>query len=413
MNYNHIKIPHPKSAILALLLCFLTTTVFAQQRPPFSDETVEGKDGVLLMPYTKGEVKQEIRFVNSPGLEKYSAAELDACKKSAANVASILADWLNNYHPQGFEARIITLMDFVYDATLNSQSSNPHPKVYAKIELHFAPLEHTSNGKYPNYAASSYVSIFLNGTDNSVAGASVAGNLYIKPRKTTDFFGADIYQTTNKEITIASRRNTSVFQPVSQEQYLQTAIREQQENKKNTGLPSRPPDKNERRKEIEQTYKELLKIDKNIAEETKKAALHELENESKNESLDFESKLQTELDQMPASERVKPAFYATDPDALTNLYGLTGNYSGLCPESHRNGCESLVRTNPDILGFSPSGKINLMFIQWNIIQESGENPDRPRFYASELKHNNVQQWNLAHLYQQGELWKAILDLANN
>lgn len=393
--------------ITGILFVCLTSGKLAAQHP-FSDEVIEGR-----MPYTKGEVKQELRFINSLGFKKYSKSELYACKKSAGKVASILANWLNNDSLQGFEVKIITFLDFLSEATLDSPLNDPRPKVFAKIEVHFAPFWHTANGKYPNYAESAYVSIFLNGTDNYITGAPLAGNYYISPRRTADFFGACIYQTTNEELTIVSRGNTSVFQPVSQEEYLQTAIREQQENKKNTGLPSQPPDKNERRKEIEQTYKELQKINKEIAEEFKETALKELANEPNGEFLDMESKLQMELDQMPATERIKPAFYATDADALTNLYDLTGNYSGLCPESHHDGCEALVRTNPELLGFSSTGKINLVILQWNKIQTSGTNADKPRFYESKKKHDNVHQWNLARLYQQREVWKTIFNLANN
>ena len=393
--------------ITGILFVCLTSGKLAAQHP-FSDEVIEGR-----MPYTKGEVKQELRFINSLGFKKYSKSELYACKKSAGKVASILANWLNNDSLQGFEVKIITFLDFLSEATLDSPLNDPRPKVFAKIEVHFAPFWHTANGKYPNYAESAYVSIFLNGTDNYITGAPVVGNFYIRPRKVFDFFGACIYQTTNEEITIVSRGNTSVFQPVSQEEYLQTAIREQQENKKNTGLPSQPPDKNERRKEIEQTYKELQKINKEIAEEFKETALKELANEPNGEFLDMESKLQMELDQMPATERIKPAFYATDADALTNLYDLTGNYSGLCPESHHDGCEALVRTNPELLGFSSTGKINLVILQWNKIQTSGTNADKPRFYESKKKHDHVHQWNLERLYQQRAVWKNIFNLANN
>jgi hypothetical protein len=365
------------------------------------------------MPYTKGEVKLELRFINSCGFKKYSEAELVACKKTAGKVVSILEDWLNDNSLQGFDAKIITFLDFLPETTLDSPLNDPRPKVFAKIEVHFAPFWHTANGKYPNYAESAYVSIFLNGTDNYITGAPVARNFYIRPRKIFDFFGACIYQTTNEEITIVSRRNTSVFQPVSQEEYLQTAIREQQENKKNTGLLSQPPDKNERRKEIEQTYKELQEINKEIAEEFKKTALKELDNEPNGDFLDMESKLQMELDQMPVTERIKPAFYAADGNISSQLFDLTGNYSGLCPESHHDGCETLVRTNPELLGFSSTGKINLMILLWNKIQTSGTNADKPRFYESKKKHDNVHQWNLARLYQQREVWKTIFNLANN
>ena len=39
-----------------------------------------------------------------------------------------------------------------------------------------------------------------------------------------------------------------------------------------------------------------------------------------------------ELDQIPATERIKPVFYATDADALTNLYDLT-EIIRLCPKA--------------------------------------------------------------------------------
>ena len=39
--------------------------------------------------------------------------------------------------------------------------------------------------------------------------------------------------------------------------------------------------------------------------------------------------------------------------------------------------------------------------------------DKPRFYESKKKHDNVHQWNLARLYQQREVWKTIFNLANN
>jgi len=55
--------------IISILFACLTSGKLVAQHP-FSDKVIEGR-----MPYTKGEVKQEIRFVNSPGLEKYSVAE--------------------------------------------------------------------------------------------------------------------------------------------------------------------------------------------------------------------------------------------------------------------------------------------------------------------------------------------------
>ena len=86
------------------------------------------------MPYTKGEVKQELRFINSLGFKKYSKSELYACKKSAGKVASILANWLNNDSFQGFEVKIITFLDFLSEATLDSPLNDPRPKVFAKID---------------------------------------------------------------------------------------------------------------------------------------------------------------------------------------------------------------------------------------------------------------------------------------
>lgn len=49
--------------ITGILFVCLTSGKLAAQHP-FSDEVIEGR-----MPYTKGEVKQELRFINSLGFK--------------------------------------------------------------------------------------------------------------------------------------------------------------------------------------------------------------------------------------------------------------------------------------------------------------------------------------------------------
>lgn len=373
------------------IFCMLCRQLSAQQ--PYSDEVING-----MMPYTKGEIKQRFVFVNSYGLKNYSEAEFNACKSAAQRVTASMLNWLKNNPPQGYEALINTFIDILPNNSFKSPSDDPHPRIYAKIELHYAPYVHTPKGKFANYEVGTWVTVYLNGMDKTTFGAPIAGDICVIPRKTADFFDFGIYQTAGEEVTMASRDNVDVFIPVSQELYLSEAIKGQKQEKENAGITSSNPTKEERRKEIEQAYKEILEVNRQTAEEFRSKALKDLENESDTEFLDLEGKLREELGKMSAVERKQPAFYAGDGDVAPKMFELTGNYSGLCPDGHRDGCEALARINPELIGFSASGKINLMLIQWNYIQLTGENRDKPRFYNRNKDYDNLHQWNMVRFY---------------
>ena len=380
-----------------ILIGILAFSMWCQQlnaQQAFSDEVVNG-----MMPYTKGEIKQHFAFVNSYGLKNYSPAELNACKGAAQKVTAIMLNWLKNNPPQGYETLINTFIDVLPDNSYNSPFDDPHPKVYAKIEFHFAPYVHTLKGKFANYEVGTWVTVFLNGMDNNTFGVPITGNIYVIPRKAADFHDLGIYQTAGEEVTMKSRNNVSVFIPVTQEMYLKEAIKGQKQEKLNTGITSGVPTKGERLKEIEQAYKEILEVNRQTAEEFRTKALKELESESNDGFLDMEEKLKEELEKMSTTERNKPALYAGDGDVAPKIYELTGNYSGLCPEVHQDGCEALVRINPELIGFDSSGTINLMLIQWNYIQMTGDNRDKPRFYNRKKEYDNVHQWNMVQFYK--------------
>ncbi len=124
----------------------------AQQ--PYSDEVING-----MMPYTKGEIKQRFAFVNSYGLKNYSEAELNACKSAAQRVTANMLNWLKSNPPQGYEALINTFIDILPNNSFKSLSDDPHPRIYAKIELHFAPYIHTPKGKFANYEVGTWVAV--------------------------------------------------------------------------------------------------------------------------------------------------------------------------------------------------------------------------------------------------------------
>ena len=379
--------------VVGIFACCTWCQQLAAQQA-YSNDVING-----MMPYAKGEIKQRFAIVNSYGLKNYSESELIACKNAAKKVASKLLKWLSDNPPQGYEALINTFIDILPDHSFKSPLDDPHPKIYAKIELHFAPYVHTPKGKFANYEVATWVTVFLNGMDVNTLGSPIVGNIYVIPRKTADFFGFGIYQTTGEEVTLINPDNAKIFHPVSQGVFLNEMIKGQKQEKENAGISSGIPTNGERLKEIEQAYKEILKVNKQTAEEFRSNALKELQGESNADILDMESKLQGELDKMSLAERKKPAFYAGDGDIAPKMFDLTGNYSGLCPEGHQEGCEALVRVNPELIGFSASGKIKLMIIHWNYIQLTGENRDKPRFYDRKKEYDNVHQWNMVRLYQ--------------
>jgi hypothetical protein len=147
---------HLKTKLLIVVPAFLiSVSSFSQQL--FSDEVVFG-----MMPYTKGEVKQQVIF-NNPFRLNYSEQAVVACKQSAQTIVSILSQWEKLQPPIGFEARFNTSVQVFPDDSFRDQKNDQASKTSAIIELLFAPyISENTIGKFANYEVASKVTIYIN-----------------------------------------------------------------------------------------------------------------------------------------------------------------------------------------------------------------------------------------------------------
>ena len=128
---------------------------------------------------------------------------------------------------------------------------------------------------------SSIFSIYLNNPYN-IAGSPILSDIYPCPQKVDSFHGFPVYQTNRSEVTIINLTKKPFFIPVSQEEFIHTNIaywkneiekdrQDEQEYKNEVAEQQSSDEKKQRQQDFEQAYQELLKYDKNAAEELKKA----------------------------------------------------------------------------------------------------------------------------------------------
>jgi len=375
---------HLKTKLLIVVLAFLiSVSSFSQQL--FSDEVVFG-----MMPYTKGEVKQQVIF-NNPFRLNYSEQAVVACKQSAQTIVSILSQWEKLQPPIGFEARFNTSVQVFPDDSFRDQKDDQASKTSAIIELLFAPyISENTIGKFANYEVASKVTIYINYLSGYVPGNAVVENIYVSPRRIADFHGVSIYQTARDEITIVAKKGVEPFLPVTREEFLQAEIRTQIKEQQKNPLP----EKAEYIKNIDDAYKALLKVDKLEAEKLKEEALKNMEVMFTSEGVDLVKELKKEWLNMPESERKHQAYYS--------IYAMEKfrNASGLCPLNGFDEGEPLVKINHELLGMSGSGEIKLLVINKQHIQPT----------VSNKEYDNVHQWNMMQLYEQENLWRKTFDL---
>ena len=218
---KHIKNFHLKSMVAIIVLWILTTTVFAQQRPPYSDKTVKTEDGSLLLPYTKGEVKKNITGANRQTFDK---------------ICSIIIAWDSINPLQGMEIDC-----FGYEK---------------RLEIYFRNYV-SANGHKFTEEGGPHLEISIN-DPLSIVGKSVALGIYLCPQKTADFHGYPIYDDGRIVVT---KSKTPLYVPVTQEEYLKTLIAEE-EKKASKYTPPGASDYQATLLEMEKTYKKLLETDK-------------------------------------------------------------------------------------------------------------------------------------------------------
>lgn len=325
----------------------------------------------ILLPDARGEVKRKDLIHNSFDL-KHSQKTIDITRGVLNKLTGIILEWDKLQPPIGFEAGFTTTEQVLHDAKYNNPNDDPNPYVAGVVEIQFTPyVEDKELGKFADYRFSSRLNIFINNFSDYLPGNPLCKYIYVKPRKINSFFGADVYQTSRDKITLIAKKGLEVFLPVSQEEYLLACIKE--ESEKETGNPV--PGKAEYLKEIENAYRELLKVDKKEADNYRNTALKDAEEFYSTKNTSVSSGFKKELETMSLSERKRQAYYSTQAIEKYN------KISGLCPLSSIEEGEALIKINPALKGFDSSGEIKMLVINW--IGDSREDTYMKKLYENE------------------------------
>lgn len=347
--------------VFIVFLLLSATTTFSQQRPEFSEQTVEIDERVFL-PYIKGEVVREINGPQKPLLDQ---------------ICSIITSWDSIAPPQGVK---------VFCSGFDNL-----------LEIYFLPYLFEEGNRFASEGGPN-LSITVNDL-NAIWDSPIVSGIFLCPQKKKDFHGYPVYQNDHQEVVIVYKKTIPLFIPVSQEDYLKALIAKEDKNEPKD-LKS---DYMKALKEMEKVYEELLKTNAEAAKEFKQG-IAEFKNEiAKNGNqtgvTDLTALLKKELSALSAEERNRPAYYA-GALAMEEFQ----NVSGLVPYVSREKGDALVRPNPSLTDNSPTNQIQLLVISCSIRQ------DNPRSHSHGRAGFDLADDLMRKLYQEPKIWSKIFSL---
>lgn len=349
--------------VFIVFLLLSATTAFPQQRPEFSEKTVEIDERVFL-PYTKGEVVRKIDGPQKPVLDQ---------------ICSIITSWDSIAPPQGVK---------VFCSGFDNL-----------LEIYFLPYLFEEGNRYASEGGPN-LSITVN-DPNTIGGSPVVSGIFLCPQKKKDFHGYPVYQNDHQEIAIVYKKTTPLFIPVSQEDYLKALIA----NEGKKAPKDLKSDYLKALKEMEQVYEDLLKTDAEAAKEFKQG-IAEFKNEiakngNQTGTTELTALLKKELSALSAEERNRPAYYA-GALAMEKFQ----NVSGMVPFASREKGAALVRPNPALTNNSSANQIQLLVISWSI------SPDNPGSYNRGRTGFDLADDLMRKLYREQHIWSKIFSLCN-
>ncbi|HEX3008093.1 MAG TPA: hypothetical protein VHO90_10805 [Bacteroidales bacterium] len=335
----------------------------------YSDQVVTIDDNAFL-PFRKGKVVKHLEGDRAALLEKIYQA---------------IASWDTLNSPKGFEANFYGIgknMDVTFSAYVKEENTI------------------TVNG-------GAVLSFFVNDPAR-IMGSPVVNNIFLQPEKVAAFYGYPVYQNTNTEVTVITKSKAPLFVPVTQEEYLTELIKS--ETKKAGGEAAQSPksDSETVLAEMGKTYRELLKTDAVAAAEFKTEMQNfkaDMANLPKEDALtSMLSLLKKELEDMPAADRSKPAWYST---GAMEKYS---NFSGLVPESNSDEGTALVKLSPALASMTNvNDAIKVLVIRWNLGNDNSAS-DKPRLFNGDAKGYMLADYHLAKLYNNKKIWTSIINL---
>jgi len=294
-------------------------------------------------------------------------------------------------------------------------------KITSNLEISLAPYFKIGGKAVTDFHIASIFCIYLNDPYN-IAGTPLMADIYTCPQVIDSFHGHSVCMTNRGEVTIINFTGKPLFIPVSQEDFINTLIKywgnkikkvykEQGINRENEEQFFSDEAKKQRDAEFLQAYKELIKYDKNAAEELKKN--YEETSQQLNVNPDNNSdiavfekeqirRLKEELQNMSTAEKKRQGYYNLEAMEKFN------NASGLLPKKYINSGDALVRINPNLVQDNPN-KVQLVSIHWYLLQK-GEFSDSPRQqgYSDDagLLTDNI----LLDLYKDKAFWTKVFNI---
>jgi len=320
-----------------LFLLFSCITVISMAQSAYSNQTITiGEDE--FMPYCRGEVHTHFEGEMIQIMEK---------------IYESITPWDTLNPPKGFEA--------------NFNGSNN------VLDIIFA--SYLKQGNLKTIKSGAALSFYINDPVR-VLGSPVVNNIFLQPIKVADFFGYPVYQNTQKEVTVISKNKTSLFFPVTQEEYLKQLIEVETVKQNNNSGNSKISDSDQILSEMEKGYKELLKTDPTSAAEFKteieKFKADMVNNATDNIPDNMLTSLKKELDNLSPAERNKPAMYSL---SAMEKYG---NFSGLIPDTEKG--TALVKIAPEFSDLmNKKNALKLLVISWNV-GINNSTSDKPRLF---------------------------------
>ncbi len=409
---------------LFILYFFFIQTTTAQNN---TNNVVMDSQGNEMLPFVKGKITVQT-FYDENYTNSFPQELINLYEEKFTTLVNAFSkhDILNP--PTGFEVQLNkrisvwkkhSVPDFFFP--------NNDPKTVADLEIAFSPYFKIDNQPIVDFHNSSIFSIYLNNPYN-IAGSPILSDIYPCPQKVDSFHGFPVYQTNRSEVTIINLTKKPFFIPVSQEEFIHTNIaywkneiekdrQDEQEYKNEVAEQQSSDEKKQRQQDFEQAYQELLKYDKNAAEELKKA-FHEAEqvimgnvNENTTGADVFKNSislkqsqivlLEEKLAAMSETEKQQQAFYSA------GYVDETNGVSGLLPQQLKHEGDALVRINPNLVADNPTN-IQLVTIHWDLMDNDFS--DRPREAEPNEDAGFLTDNKMLSLYNDSSFWKNIVHL---
>lgn len=359
---------------LSLFLWFVIASgnlLTAQEREVVIDERI-------FLPDSKGELTFE-KSIASDFSETYPGESSASCLNYLNSVSEIISSWSGLRPPVGAKGRFFAYLSDRISLSLSLS-------VYVK----------DGGERFPAGSSSGFT-ITVNNA-GSIAGNPVVGDIIATPARVHEFHGYPVYQTNLGNIAVISPLAESAFIPCTREEYAKACLAREEEmlgvkmaafsQEDNEENPAEMKAKmDESLKEMEETYKVLLKQDKKLAEDFRKS-MEIMKKEvasidftpepgfSKDDAMKAEldpvrkkiMAIKAELAAMSDEERRAQAYLSED---ISVQYGQG---SGLVKAGVKEGIP-LSRPNPQLVKKGrPAHVPQLLTIRWDIGNSSDGSP---------------------------------------